>query len=175
LLRLEVEPVEAIDERMIVATVDGLHELDTHVSVPRHPSDQRPEHDLEVELLYGGRLERREHPHESFFRHIIALAEPLHAGEEHRYALRHRLPPGQPIAPHFVHVPLRRLDQFDVHIRFDPQRLPRIVWRLDGVAPAGVNDPHPTGQVVTPDRFGELRDRFLRLRQGHAYGLRWEY
>src|SRR5262249_56016615 len=77
LLRLDVDPPEAIDERVIVATTDGLEELDTHVSVPRHPDDRRLEHNLEVELLYGGNLERHEPPHESFFRHIITLAEPL--------------------------------------------------------------------------------------------------
>src|SRR5205823_6651730 len=97
LLRMDVEPPEAIELRRIVAAVDGLAELVTSISVPRHPDDRSQSHGLRAELLYGGRLERREQPYESYFQNVIALARPLPAGAEHRYAMRLTMPPGQPM------------------------------------------------------------------------------
>ena len=175
LLRLDIDPPLATDEREIVAVVDGITELDTAVSVPRHPEDKAEQHGLEVDLLYGGQLQRREHPHESFFQHIIELAEPLHADQMHSYAIALHPPFGQPLAPHFVQVPLRRLDHFDVRVRFDTRKLPRMIWQLAGVASAVINDPQPVGGILTPDRFGEVHATFSQLRQGRAYGVRWEY
>lgn len=175
LLRLDIEPPEAIDERWVMSTTDGLRELDTAVSVPRHRDDTAESHGLVVDLIYGGRLERREHPHESFFQHIVALAEPLQAGQEHSYAMKLQLPPGQPLAPHFVQVPLRRIDQFDVRVRFSMDRMPRVVWQLAEVAPAVVFDPKPADDRLRVDRFGEVHATFRFLRQGFAYGIRWEY
>jgi hypothetical protein len=54
LLRLDVEPVEALEQRRIVATADGVSELVTSVSVPRHAHAPDRPHGLESELLYGG-------------------------------------------------------------------------------------------------------------------------
>ena len=53
LLRLDTAQPEAIEDRIIVATVDGLRELTTSISVPRHPDDSSPAHQLNAELLYG--------------------------------------------------------------------------------------------------------------------------
>src|SRR5215472_7806814 len=69
LLRLDTEPIEVIEQRVIVATVNGLSELAASISVPRHPADSTAAHGLDVELLHGGSLERREHPYESFQEH----------------------------------------------------------------------------------------------------------
>ena len=41
LLRLDTEPIEALEQRVIVAIADGLAELTTSISVPRHPTDCR--------------------------------------------------------------------------------------------------------------------------------------
>ena len=174
LLRLDVTPPEAIDERVIVATADDVAELDTAISVPRHPDDREGEHELTVELLYGGRLTQTEHPHESYFRYVVMLAGSLGIGDRHGYAMRFRLPPGQLMANHFVHVPLRRVDEFDVRVRFGAVR-PRLVWQLTEVAPAVIYDRRPTDTLRPPDRFGEVRATFRGLRRGYAYGLRWEY
>src|SRR5262249_13666479 len=76
-LRMDVDPPEAIELRRIVAAVDGLSELMTSISVPWHPDDRSESHGLGAELLFGGRLERREQPYKSHFQHVIALARPL--------------------------------------------------------------------------------------------------
>ncbi|HXP18669.1 MAG TPA: helix-turn-helix domain-containing protein [Streptosporangiaceae bacterium] len=174
LLRLDTEPIEAVEQRVAVATVDGLSELSTSISVPRHPEDSAPTHRLNVELLHGGSLELREQPYESFFRNVIALPEPLRTGDRHEYALRLRIPPGQPMATHYVHVPLRRSDYFDLRVRFSLRHLPRTIWKLSGVPPAVIYERNPASETMRPDRFGEVHVTFRDLRPGLGYGLMWQ-
>ena len=168
LLRLDTEPVEALEHRVVVSTVDGLSELATSVSVPRHPDDAGEAHRLDSELLYGGSLELREQPYESYFRNVIVLPRPLRPGEKHKYALRLRIPPGQPMAPHYVHVPLRRSDHFDLRVRFDPQHRPRAVWVLRAAPTAVISEREPAAETVLPDRFGEVQVSFGELRPASA-------
>ena len=174
LLRLDTEPIEAEEQRVIVSQVDGLSELATSISVPRHPRDASKSHQLDVELLHGGSLEVREQPYESYFRNVIALPRPLRAGERHQYALRHRVPPGQPMACHYVYVPFRRSDSFDLRVRFCMRRPPRAVWALPGVSTAVIYERVPTSMPLIPDRFGEVYVRFQRLTVGLGYGIRWQ-
>src|ERR1700689_3550136 len=174
LLRLDVEPIEAIEQRVVVASRDGLEELSTSICVPRHHDDAAESpHQLEAELLHGGALVLREQPYETFFRNVIALPVPLRAGDRHEYALRLRLPPGQPMASHYVHVPFRRSDAFELRVRFDPDHLPTAVWSVSGVPTTVIYERRPTNQIMVPDRFGEVRLKFNELRTGLGYGLCW--
>ncbi|HUZ26151.1 MAG TPA: helix-turn-helix transcriptional regulator [Streptosporangiaceae bacterium] len=175
LLRLDAEPIEAEEQRVVVATVDGLSEIATSISVPRHPDDASQSHLLDAELLHGGSLELREQPYESYFRHVIVLPRPLKAGERHAYALRLRIPPGQPMAQHYVHVPFRRSDSFDLRVRFSPRRPPRAVWALTGVPTAVIYQRSPASTPLVPDRFGEIHVTFSSLSVGLGYGVCWQY
>jgi hypothetical protein len=174
MVRMDLEPPEAIELRRVVATVDKLTELVTSVSLPRHPDDHSESHGLRAELLFGGRLERWEQPYTSYFQNVIALASPLPAGAEHEYAIRLTMPPGQPMAPHYVHQPAARTDYFSLHVRFAPDRIPRRVWRLTGVPPVVVHDPEPNNDLLAVDRFGEVRCEFRDLVPGHGYGISWQ-
>lgn len=173
LLRLESDPVEALEFRTVVATVDGLTELVTSLSVPRPHDDAGGAQDLESELLYGGRLERRGQPYDSFFQNVLALPRPLRAGDRHEYAIRHRIPPGQRMAPHYVHVPYRRSDRFDLRVRFGADRLPAEVWTLRAAPAAAIYGRSPSAEQLIPDRFGEVRVSFTGLRPGLGYGISW--
>jgi hypothetical protein len=174
LLRVDGPQAEAVEHRVVVATVDDLRELATSISVPRHPDDAGAEHRIEAELLYGGSLELREQPYESYFRHVIALATPLQAGQRHEYELLLRVPAGQPMAPHYVYVPFCRSDYFELRVRFSPSRLPPSISVLAGAPPAVIHDRAANGPAVTPDRFGEVRVEFRDLQLGRGYGLRWQ-
>jgi hypothetical protein len=174
LLRLDAEPIEAQEQRVIVATADGLSELVTSISVPRRPDDPGQTHRLDAELLHGGSLERREQPYESYFRNVITLPRPLRAGEHHQYAMRLRIPPGQPMSPHYVHVPFRRSDYFDLRVRFSRERPPRAVWMLSGVPTAVIYERGPATETLAPDRFGEIHVEFRDLRLGLGYGVCWQ-
>jgi transcriptional regulator with XRE-family HTH domain len=174
LLRLDTDTPAALEERTIVATRDGLEEIATSMSIPRHPEDSSPVHELEVELLSGGRLELREQPNESQFRHVIALASPLLAGAEHLYRLRIRIPPPQMMIDHSVQIPLQRSDFFSLTVRFSLDHLPSRIWLMDGVPPAVLRDKEPKGRIITADRLGEITVAFDELVQGQVYGLKWK-
>jgi hypothetical protein len=174
LLRLDTEPIEALEQRVIVATADGLSELATSVSVPRHPVDADQAHGLESELLHGGSLELREQPYESYFKNVIVLPRPLRKGDRHHYALRLRIPPGQPMAAHYVYVPYNRSDHFELRVRFNPQHLPREIWVLHGAPTAVIYERVPTHETLVPDRFGEVHVTFRALRLGLGYGVCWQ-
>lgn len=173
LLRLDVEPVEAIEQRVIVATTDGLSELNTSICVPRHEGDAGLTHQLDAELLHGGSLARRDQPYETFFRNVIALPKPLRTGDRHEYAMRLRLPPGQPMAAHYVHVPFRRSDSFELRVRFHRGRLPSAVWQVSGVPTTVIYERRPPSQTLAPDKFGEIGVAFRNLRTGFGYGICW--
>jgi hypothetical protein len=173
LLCLDTGTPWALEERTVVATRDGLSEIATSMSVPRHPADDSTEHGLHTEVLSGGRLELRDHPHESQFRHVIALARPLAAGDQHEYKLSLRIPPGQMMIGHSVQIPLQRSDFYRLTVRFPPDRQPPALWIMDGVPPAVIRDQNPNGMNIIPDSFGEVTVEFNDLVQGQAYGLRW--
>jgi hypothetical protein len=173
LLRLDARPIESFERRVVVAAADGVGELAISMSVPRRPGDRSPAHGLRAELLHGGSLELREQPFESYFRSVIVLPRALRRGERHHYAMRYQLPPDQPMAPHYVQVPLRRTDFFEARIRFDPARLPQAVWKLSGAPTAVIYEAIPADEELTPDRFGEVHVTFRDLRVGLSYGVCW--
>lgn len=172
-LRLDADPVEALEFRRVAATIDGLAELMTSVSVPRTPDDAGGVHGLDSELLYGGTLERRGQPYDSFFQNVILLPAPLRAGERHEYAIRHRIPSGQPMASHYVHVPYRRSDRFEVRVRFAAARPPGEVWVLRDAPTAAIYRRVPSAERLIPDACGEARASFAGLRPGLGYGISW--
>lgn len=171
-LRLDTPQPQAEERREIVAAVDGLTEVATSISVPRHPRDDAPDHRLEASVEFGGSLRERAQPYESVFQHVIALPSPLRRGESHSYVLVLRVPDGQPMAPHYVYIPLCRSDRFVLEVRFAPARRPAAVRLLDGVPPAVINEPE-SGQPLEPNNLGEVRAEFTNLRRGLGYGLRW--
>jgi hypothetical protein len=59
-----------------------------------------------------------------------------------------------------------------VRVRFG-DRVPRRVWRIDGIPPRAIDDFDPRDQLLTPDRLGEVAAAFSGLRQGLSYGIRW--
>lgn len=174
LLRLDTDAPEAVEERVIVATADDVSELTTSISVPRHAQDASNAHGLEAELLYGGSLVLREQPYESYFQYVIALAQPLKSGDRHEYAMRLRLPPDQPMAPHYVFVPLHRCDRFRLRIRFDTASLPPSIWKLDRAPTAVIYERGPGNEILSPDRFGEIDVVFNEIRLGYGYGVCWQ-
>ena len=173
LVRADIEPVEVIQRKTIVATADGVAQITTSVNVPRHPEALNRPVGLESELLYGGSLELRQQPYDSFFANVIVLPRQLRAGERHEYSVRLRIPPGQRMASHFLHVPFRRSDHFELRVRFDPRRPPETVWLLRDAPTAMIYQREPQAQTMVPDRFGEVYASFHDMRLGLGYGARW--
>ncbi|OLF17698.1 hypothetical protein [Actinophytocola xanthii] len=173
LVRLDGQSPEVTESRTVVAARDGIAELDTEFSLPRHPADRRPIHDLAVTMLYGGRLVRRERPSESHFRFTVELPLTLAHGQSHDYAMRLRVPPGQPVRPHYLFVPHRRCDLFELRLRFEPSRVPRTLWRVTDSPIRVIDDGQPSGELLVANSAGEIHEVFPGPRQGFAYGVQW--
>lgn len=174
-VRLDTPAAEAVERRVIVATCDGLTDIPVAFSVPRRAGDVTAGHGLDVSAVRGGRLELREHPYESYFQQRLVLPAPLRVGIRHEYVLRLRIPPAQPMAPHFVHIPLTRSEHFRLRVRFDPAREPRAVWQLAGVPPAVIYQQSPGTRLLSPDRRGTVAVEFEAMKVGYGYGLCWQF
>lgn len=172
LLRLDLPAPVAYEDRRIVATRHGLRELTHRVSLPRPADPTGADRPLEVDIDYGGRL-RLDYATETDFRYVVALGRPLDWGDRHEFRITTRLPAGAPMTPHYTCVPQRRYDAFELRVRFDRDRLPRQVRRIDGGSPRSADAPVDAGDVLVPDDGGEVRTEFRRLRQGFSYGVQW--
>ncbi|HEY3606411.1 MAG TPA: hypothetical protein VGL06_02875 [Pseudonocardiaceae bacterium] len=171
IMRLDKTTPETYERRRIVSEADGLDMLQPTQTQPRNPAD--PEHDLNVEAHFGVRLLGKRKVTGSRFAFHLGLPEPLSIGQKHEYGLIIRVPPSQPMQPHYVMFPERRCDEFELRIRFDLDRLPNQIWRVEEVFHRDVDDNQPSANLLTIDGVGEVHLSFRNLLPGHGYGAQW--
>ncbi|MGI5500081.1 hypothetical protein [Lentzea sp. CA-135723] len=171
LVRMDVASPEFHEHRRIVATRDGLQEVRAWMDVPQDDG-RRPA--LSGEVLYGGRIVRREQPTSSQFQFAIRFPEPLRAGQSHEYGLLLRIPEDQPMRPHCVLTPECQCNRFTLRVRFDPARAPRRIRRVDGETVRRFDSAEPVGVPVELDEAGELELSFDRPALYLGYGARWQ-
>jgi hypothetical protein len=172
-LRLDKPTPEATEVRRIVSLKDGLSRVALGLGLPRPRSESRPKMGLEVEMQFGGELESNRQPSAEYFVHYIRFPRPLVRGEEHTFGKTVRIPPGQLMAPHFVSRPLHRVDRFELRVKFDPARLPRVVWRVSGIPYHLSEADGPGRDTLELDSLGEVTVVFERLKPSFGYGVRW--
>jgi hypothetical protein len=172
LLRLDQPTPEAIERRGIVAERDGIDSIVALITVHRDPTDRSGGHDLLMEVLYGATLVRKEHDAGTQFRFVLKLPRTLRAGERHEYAALFRIPPNQLMRSRYVHTSPRRCDLFDLRIRFDLDRPPEQIWRVQETFFRAPDSP-PIGDPVALDSVGELHLQFSGLKPGFGYGAQW--
>jgi hypothetical protein len=175
---LDGEAPEAIEERRIVATRNGLTKITTVLDTPRESGQRRL--GLRADVTHGGKLVRTEELPRNRNRtlYTIELPSPLAADEAHEYEMRIRVEPDEPIRDYYVFRPELNCDGFDLRVRFDRHRLPAWVRQVAGedvhvyYPYEGVPAP---AEMVTVDATGEARASFTRLRQHLGYGLQWSF
>jgi hypothetical protein len=172
-LNLDGPSPELTEQRKVAMLRDGVSEIVTRFSLPRQTPGSRAAHELVTTVEYGGRIREVGRPADEHWRYVIELPRTLKRGETHEYAIKFRIPTHQVMAPHYALVPLLTVKALDLTIRFSPDRLPTAIWRFDGVPPRLIDSPRPVGRLLAPDRFGEVRLSFRRLRQGLGYGAKW--
>jgi hypothetical protein len=173
-LALDQPAPEAFEFRRVVADRDRVSELDLAMTLTAPPEREYPipEEALRLDVFYGGRLIQKNMETTDRFGFVLELPQPLNREARHDFALRYRVLNGH-MQPHYVCVPKHRCDLFELHVRFDLDRLPERVWRLNDAFQRDVDDPAPTGEILAPDSAGEVHTTFRRLTPGLAYGLRW--
>ncbi|MBE1502485.1 hypothetical protein H4696_009585 [Amycolatopsis lexingtonensis] len=173
LVRLDTAEPELIEERVIVATQDGLRRISAQFTVPRTEDGLDGERQVAADAQHGVRITDRTREGQRHFRWLLDLPRPLSRGDSHTFSLVLRVRDGQPIRPSYTFVPLVTCESFTVRVRFDPDRPPRSVWRLDRVAPSVLTDPPQPGAPLDLDGAGEVAQNFTAPQLGYAYGLRW--
>jgi hypothetical protein len=172
LLRLDTEMVESREDRRIVSTRADLKEVMAWLDVPRDPDQPGP--DLTAEILYGGRLVRKEQPSRNRFHLMVQLPKPLQPAEELEYGLVLRMPRHMLRYPHYLLTPECQCNKFDLRIRFDVGRLPAWVRRVDGETVRTFENAQPAGDLLGPDAAGEVRQEFRNLTMYLGYGIQWQ-
>ncbi|MFI5588499.1 hypothetical protein ACIA5G_25835 [Amycolatopsis sp. NPDC051758] len=173
LVRLDTDEPELIEERLIVATRDGLSRIATQFTVPRTEDGRDGERQVDVDAQHGVRITGANRQGQRHFRWLLDLPRPLSRGDSHTYSLVYRIRDGRPIRPSYAFVPLVTCESLTVRVRFDPESPPRAVWRLDRVPPSVLTDPPEPGATLPLDGAHEVAQDFAAPQLGYAYGLRW--
>ena len=170
-LRIDLDPPQLTETRTIVATVDDLDELEIQVSAP--PVDglsSAPK--VSATMGYGGEIIRAE-TLPGFSSFLVRLPRPLAIAETYEYQIQLSVFPRSAMRPYYVLTPYRRCDQFALRVRFDPQRQPSMIWRLDGEPVRKADNFIPTGNLMTPNSIGEITHLFTGMNLGVSYGIQW--
>jgi hypothetical protein len=173
-LRLDIAQPQIRQERAIVAEVEGLTGIELCICIPQHPKEKKRSHvEMETEVEYGVGASALEQRDTGKFVHQLSLPGPLSIGQLHTYSFITRLSADLRMRPHFVCAPSRRCDRLDLHVKFDPRRLPRVVWAVTAASMGSVRPDVPGPDVRAPDSLGEVQVSFSKLRPGYGYGLYW--
>ncbi|GEM_PF-3205331 len=173
ILRLDLPNPEAVDEREIAVQGSPLSGISLPFTLPRHPDDHGDTHGLGTDMLFGGKFVVNQRVSDSRFDIKVQFPRVLQPGETHRYAIIYRIPDGQRMAPHYVHVPYRRCDNFELLVRFDEHSIPTDIRQITAAFHREIDDRQPDAEILRPDDAGEVHVRFTNLRVGFAYGIQW--
>jgi hypothetical protein len=170
LLRMDVDPPQVVEDRVIVADTDDLTEIEMRFSAPASGSSSASP--ITAAITYGGEIVRTERVTPSHSRFAMRLPAPLGVGEQHEYGARFSAYPRALMPPYYVLTPLQPCERFTVRVRFGAN-VPAKIWRLDGIPPRAIDGFEPPNGLLTADRLGEVSLEFSRLHQGLSYGMRW--
>lgn len=171
-LNMDTDPPQLTETRRIVATSDELDEIVIMVSAPKG-SELKDDERVSAAMEHGGRIVEAEHDPSGHSRFIVRLPKPLSLGERHTYSVKFTSYPRSWMKPYYVLFPLRRIERFQVHVRFSQEDLPAQVWRLTGVPPVVLDAGRPNEDLLTIDAVGEVALDFFGLQEGLAYGAAW--
>jgi hypothetical protein len=172
-LRLTTDPVQLMEERVIVAARDALSEVPVSWSVPRGPASAHGP-GIGADLVYGGRLVPSPGlSSPTCWAGRIILPRPLRAGERHEYFVNLTTVEPRAFGPCYVMSPSHRCDEFELRVTFDATDPPCRVMRICGTRDVLAGWRAPDGERVTIDDAGEVALTFSHLRQGLYYGVRW--
>lgn len=171
LLRMDVDPPELVEERVIVSSADGLAEIDVRLTAPGNGGSLPSP--ISATIIYGGEIVREERVARSHCKFVMRLPEPLRAGDRHEYGVRFSAFPRALMRPFYVLTPLQPCAMFAVRVRFGNTSVPKKIWRVDGIPPRALDDFEPSTDLLIADRLGEVALEFSRLQQGLSYGVQW--
>jgi hypothetical protein len=163
LLRMDVDPPQLVEDRVIVASAEHLDEISIRLSAAES---------VQATALFGGEITRSEQIAPSHHMFALRLPRPLHAGERHEYSTRFTGVPRAVMPPFYVLTPLQPCERFTVRVRFGGD-VPKRIWRVNGIPARAIDNFEPPDDMLEPDQFGEVSLEFAGLHQGLSYGMHW--
>lgn len=173
-LRLDLPSPTCVERRTVVADCDGLQTATILYTIPRMPDDPGAAPDMQVEVHYGARMLSWERVSGSLFRIVLRFPSVLRRGHRHEFSMIVRLPPDQPMRPHYLYVPERPCERFTLRVRFPADRAPDQVDRVSRAFHRAIDEPGKHREPVRVDSVGEAYTTFSDLTPRYGYGLRWE-
>jgi hypothetical protein len=174
-LLLDRDPVQLLESRRIVSTIQGLDRIIVALTLPRRWSVPASNMGNHATMVHGGALTAQcaDGPSGHQGRGTIQFPRPLNNGEAHDYGIAFTSLRPRSTWPYYLLTPSCRFDTFVLRARFDRLRMPARIRRLEGVPANLVQDCRSLGEPVEPDAVGEVQLEFSALRQGLGYGVRW--
>ncbi|MBN6036041.1 hypothetical protein JYK18_14195 [Amycolatopsis sp. 195334CR] len=172
-LILDLDTPEVFETRRIIIDADELAEVDFALTadVSRSTKAESPKLPVEIDMIYGGTLYFRVMESSDRARMMLRLPMPLRRGALHEFGLRMRVP-GPPEELHYVCVPRKQCDFFDLRVRFGKE-CPESVDLIESAFQGDIRDPYVKNEKIIPDGAGEVHVQFRSLTPGFAYGIRW--
>jgi hypothetical protein len=127
-LRMDLEPAQLIEERRIVATVDGLSDIAVSLRAPTGAGE--PGELLAATMTYGGEIVAVRQVDAGHTRFHIRLSEPLRLGQRHDYGIQFTSYPRSWTEAYDLVTPLDRCEHFAIRVRFGGATQPDLVWQL---------------------------------------------
>lgn len=172
-LRMDLDPPILTEERRIVSQVDDLDELSLFLSASRKPNIPNCD-GFHAEMGYGGEIVETQRVSSAHSHFVVRLPQPLSLGQRHDYSIQFTSYSRAHMRPYYVFTPLRHCEEFAARIRFDRDRPPQLVWRINGLPAKAFEDFTPGDDRLTVDRVGDIAIEFHDLQQGLSYGLQWQ-
>lgn len=173
---LDRDVAEVYEMRRITALVSGLAEVVLEVSIPAPPSwdGVTPPDDPGIIVLYGGTLHARLSHSSSRIAFALALARPLELGDEHDFFVCIRFSGKRAMGPFYMCTPSFPCELFDLHVRFRNDRLPRSIWKVNGLRMSEVSDRAAPREPIETDAAGEVSVKFKELTPNLSFGIAWD-
>ncbi|NKE56332.1 hypothetical protein FXN61_05615 [Lentzea sp. PSKA42] len=167
--------IEAVDEREIIIHGAPTDSISMPFTLPRHPNDQDAPHELQTNLLFGGKFVTRKRFSDSRFNVEIKLPRTLYPGERHRYALQYKIPANQMMKPHYVFVPYYECESFSLLVRFNMDDLPCTIRKVESAFHREIDELQPEENIIEANEAGEAYAEFKNLKTGFGYGIQWRF
>lgn len=165
---------EVYEIRRIVGTAPELTEIELEFSVPVPPGGtSRVSSYPRIEVLHGGTLHTRLRRSSTRECYALRLQRGLPQDEEHEFFLRFAFVDGHTMSNFYSCTPKFPCARFDLHVRFGPDRIPKHLWKINGLLPTEVGDPLAPRESIQVDTAGEARFMFTNLTPNLSFGAAW--
>jgi hypothetical protein len=169
-VRLDLDRPELREHRRIVSTRGDLERLLVSLTVPVQPTAAGTTAAPVVVIRSGEKALLSTQVSPGHHQAVVPLPRKLDEGEPYEYDLTFVLAHHSLMRPYYLLTPLQRCHDFRLRVRFDRDRLPDGVWRVDGV-PRAVVEAIATTPLAPED--GEIATSFQSLHSGLSYGVHW--